>query len=167
MMKNRRSGFTLVELLVSMALFTIVIAIATGAFIRALRTQRQLVSFASANSNVSLVLEQMAREIRVGRDFSSLGRNTLSFTNGRGELVVYDFNETDGVIMRRVGAGVPQPLTSENVSVKNLEFKTMFIGDDGYPARITVLVTVSPKEIGVNTSLIRIQTTVSARNIGT
>lgn len=167
MMNSRKSGFTLVELLVAMAVFSIVLAIATGAFIRALRTQRQLVSFASANSNVSLVLEQMAREIRVGRDFTQASGNTLSFTNGRGEVVTYQHDAATESIIRTVGNNTPRPLTSENVAVRSLEFLGQFIGDDDYPARITVMVSVSPQEIGVDTSVVRIQTTVSARNIGT
>jgi prepilin-type N-terminal cleavage/methylation domain-containing protein len=167
MKTSRRSGFTLVELLVAMAVFSVVLAIATGAFIRALRTQRQLVSFASANSNVSLVLEQMAREIRVGRDFTQVSGGTLSFTNGRGEVVTYRYEAESESITRTVGNSTPRPLTSESVAVKNLEFLGQFVGDDGYPARITTMVAVSPKEVGVDTSVVRIQTTVSARNIGT
>ena len=64
--KNSQKGFTLIELLVAMGIFAIVIAIATGGFINSLRTQRQVASLISAQSNASLVLEQMAREIRTG-----------------------------------------------------------------------------------------------------
>jgi prepilin-type N-terminal cleavage/methylation domain-containing protein len=64
--KNSRKGFTLVEVLVAMGIFVIVIAIATGGFVNSLRTQRQVASLISAQSNASLVLEQMAREIRTG-----------------------------------------------------------------------------------------------------
>ncbi len=167
-MKNRRSGFTLVELLVAMAVFAVVISIATGAFIRALRTQRQLVSFAAANSNISLVLEQIAREMRVGSEFRQDARTNLSFTNGKGEVVTYSYDETNETIFRTIGTGTPQQLTSDNVAIKQLEFLLQSAApDDGYPARVTITVGVSPKEVGVNSSIVRIQTTVSARNIGT
>jgi len=167
MISSRRAGFTLVELLVAMAVFSIVVAIATGGFIRALRTQRQLVAFASANSNVSLVLEQMAREIRVGREFSQQDRERISFVNGRGDLVTYAYDPDLETILKTTGDGSPQPLTSQNVSVRNLTFLTQFLGEDDYPARVTVRVGVAPKEVGVSTSVIRIQTTVSARSLGT
>jgi prepilin-type N-terminal cleavage/methylation domain-containing protein len=62
----KRSGFTLIELLVAIALFSIVVAIASSGFVSALRTQRQVASLISTQSNVTLVLEQMAREERTG-----------------------------------------------------------------------------------------------------
>jgi prepilin-type N-terminal cleavage/methylation domain-containing protein len=62
----KKSGFTLIELLVAIALFSIVVAIATDGFVNALRTQRQVASLISTESNVTLVLEQMAREVRTG-----------------------------------------------------------------------------------------------------
>jgi prepilin-type N-terminal cleavage/methylation domain-containing protein len=169
-MRNpRRSGFTVVELLVSLSLFAIVVSIATGAFIRALRTQRQLVAFAAANSNVSLVLEQMAREIRVSKDFA--GTDTaLSFTNARGEAVTYAFqdNGTSGSIMRTVDNQGTLQLTAENVNVRDLRFRLQFAQeDDGYPARVTVSLSISPIELGISTSVVRIQTTVSARSLAT
>lgn len=168
MTSSRRSGFTLVELLIAMAIFSIVISVATGAFIRALRTQRQLVSFASANSNLSLVLEQMAREIRVGSSFQQDGEGNISFVNGRGDAVTYAYDEEREAIERVGPTGEEQPLTSENVAVKDLRFLVLFgAEDDGYPARVTVTAAVTPREAGVDTAVIRIQTTISARSLGT
>jgi prepilin-type N-terminal cleavage/methylation domain-containing protein len=61
-----KKGFTLIEMLVTVGLFTIIIAIAVGGFTNAIRTQQQVSSLISAQSNVSLALEQMSREIRTG-----------------------------------------------------------------------------------------------------
>jgi prepilin-type N-terminal cleavage/methylation domain-containing protein len=61
-----KKGFTLIEMLITVGLFTIVITIAVGAFTNAIRTERQVSSLISAESNVSLALEQMTREIRNG-----------------------------------------------------------------------------------------------------
>jgi prepilin-type N-terminal cleavage/methylation domain-containing protein len=73
----KRSGFTLVELLVAIALFSIVVVIASSGFVSALRTQRQVASLISTQSNMTLVLEQMAREVRTGYLFC----HELSTTN--------------------------------------------------------------------------------------
>ena len=62
----KKSGFTLIELLVAIALFSIVVTIASSGFVNALRTQRQVASLISTESNVTLVLEQIAREVRTG-----------------------------------------------------------------------------------------------------
>ncbi|MBS3903257.1 MAG: type II secretion system protein [Anaplasmataceae bacterium] len=67
--QERRSGFTLVESLVAVGIFATVISLAAGGFVQALRTQRQLEGVISANSNASLAIEQMSREIRTGRAF--------------------------------------------------------------------------------------------------
>jgi prepilin-type N-terminal cleavage/methylation domain-containing protein len=63
---KERKGFTLVELIVTIAIFTITITIAVGGFTNALRTQREVAALISAESNVSLALEQMTREVRTG-----------------------------------------------------------------------------------------------------
>lgn len=61
-----KKGFTLIEMLVTVSLFAIIITIAVGSFTNAERTQRQVSSLISAQSNVSLVVEQMSRAIRTG-----------------------------------------------------------------------------------------------------
>jgi prepilin-type N-terminal cleavage/methylation domain-containing protein len=67
-----KKGFTLIELLVTVGLFTIIITIAVGGFTDAIRTQRQVSSLIAAQSNVSLALEQMARQIRTGYLFCTI-----------------------------------------------------------------------------------------------
>ena len=57
------------ELVVAMTLFIIVVSIATGAFIHALKDQRDIRRLTSANSNISQALEIMAREVRTGENF--------------------------------------------------------------------------------------------------
>jgi prepilin-type N-terminal cleavage/methylation domain-containing protein len=64
-----KKGFTLIEMLVTVGLFAIIITIAVGGFTNAERTQRQVSSLISAQSNVSLALEQMSRDIRTGYYF--------------------------------------------------------------------------------------------------
>jgi len=138
-----KKGFTLVELLVAMGLFVIFITIASGGFIRALRTQRNIVALIAANENTSLALEQMAREIRTGSNFSSPNETELDFTNAVGEDVVYRLKDT--AVERN-----SQPLTATNVKINKLIFK---LGNN-HPARITII-------------LNNFQTTVSSRNLDT
>lgn len=64
--KDDRKGFTLVELLISIALFSVLVSVAVGGFVRALRTERQVSAMMSAESNVSIGLEEMTREMRLG-----------------------------------------------------------------------------------------------------
>ncbi len=83
-MNNMKKGFTLVELMVTVGLFIIIITIAVGGFTNAVRTQRQVSSLISAQSNVSLVLEQMARQIRTGYLFCNTIGNTQTGSGALG-----------------------------------------------------------------------------------
>lgn len=168
---HSRRGFTLVELLVAVAVFSVAVSTAAGGFINALKTQHQTTALVSANSNVSLVIEQMAREIRTGSDFCVNGQNcsldSLSFKNARGEIVTYClfdssiFRGTGGAVC---GGGNFQKITADNVFVRHLNF--YLIGEnpgDGLQPRTTISVGVSSKEVGISESVINLQTTISPR----
>jgi prepilin-type N-terminal cleavage/methylation domain-containing protein len=168
---NARRGFTLVELLVAITLFSIAISIAIGGFVRALRTQRELISLIAANSNASLAIEQMAREIRTGTNFDYYGCpdatvkicDGLTFTNANDEVVVYDLDKTSGGALERIVNSTPQKITADNVSIEYLNFSLL----KGIPPRITVSLGVgashqtAPELAG---NITNIQTTISSRS---
>lgn len=163
--KSSRRGFTLIELLVAVSLFSIAVAIAAGGFVRALRTQRQLIALISANSSASLAIEQMSREIRTGYDFNCVAPggicNELIFVNADGERVAY--LAEDGVLGRRTGSAVAfQPLTPENAEVRKLSF--FILDDTNYPPRITIVMSVTARVQELGDSLTNLQTTISSRN---
>ncbi len=164
-------GFTLIELLVAIGLFSVVTSIAVGGFTNALRSQRQTAGLLSANSNVSLVIEQMTREIRTGYDFCTAVacplRTELRFTSARGEKIAYQLN--DGAIERQaipVGGGITpfERITGDNVKVTHLEFYLSGnLPRDGLQPRITIDVGVSSKEYGLSGNVVNLQTTISPR----
>ena len=94
MMKLRKNnGFTLVELLIASGIFVILIGLASGAFINALRTQRIITNLSNNMNNVSFAIEEIAREIRVGFTFSvNANGDTLRFTNSSGDNVEYSLD---------------------------------------------------------------------------
>ena len=166
-LSSRKDGFTLIELIVAIGVFSTIVSIAVGGFVSALRTQRQTVALIAANSNASLTMEQMAREIRAGFDFclpgQCIGTSELSFKNAAGDVVTYRLNGVSGAVERGI-SGNFSPLTAENVSIRYLHF--VLSGNDsrdGLSPRITVSMGVSSKELGVAGSVVNIQTTVSAR----
>ncbi len=165
------SAFTLIELLVAIGLFSVVTSIAVGGFANALRSQRQTAGLLAANSNVSLVIEQMTRELRTGYDFCTTIacplRTELRFTNARGEKVAYQL--ANGAIERQAipaggGAAPFERITGDNVTVAHLEFYLSGnLPNDGAQPRITIGVGVSSKEHGVSGNVVNLQTTVSPR----
>jgi len=173
---NSRDSFTIVELLVSIGLFGIIVSIAMGGFVRALRTQKQIVALITASSNASLVIEQISREIRTGFNFCEVSctPQSLNFKNSRGETVVYSLDtafEGYGIITRRVNSGPQNQITADSVNIRYLNFIPLSDPpaslDPLYPPRITILVGLSPRAgqaVGVSENITNIQTTVSARN---
>ena len=163
--KSPRAGFTLVELLVAIALFSIAVSIAVGGFVRALRTQRQLVALIAANSNASLAIEQMARELRTSRDFSCVPQGSriceeIAFTAASGEEVAYRKN--GATLERRAGAQTEQ-LTALNVDVRSLSF--VLFGNEEFPPRITITMGVGSSAPGLEGSVTNLQTTISSREL--
>jgi prepilin-type N-terminal cleavage/methylation domain-containing protein len=164
--KNKKSGFTIVELLVAMSIFVILITIAVGAFIQALRSERRLTSLMTVSNNASSVLEQMAREIRTGYLFSPqpICGNSISFNtsaSGVSSVVSYDLSSVGsrGVI-RRNG----QNLTADNVNVSKLCF---LVSQDSTslcsPWRVTIAATVDAFPLSAVVASTAIQTTASSR----
>src|SRR3989344_1005361 len=128
--KNRRAhstnsifskkGFTIIELLVAMTVFLILTTIAVTSFVRSLRTQRAVTSLIAINDNTSLTLEQMAREIRTARGFSTVGFSTLRFTNARNEAVTYRISNER--VERQAAGGAFVPLTASNIKIADARF---------------------------------------------
>lgn len=178
--KNKQ-GFTIAEIMVAIGVFSVVVAIAIGGLTRALRMERQITALVGVNGEMSLVIEQMAREIRTGFDFvcwnaltgtydrcpSGTVTSTLAFSNANYQEVAYC--EKDGFIERsegtyECGTGYSSKLTSDHVIVRYLRFELFGTeAEDCHPPRVTVSLGVAPAEKSLPDKTIDIQTTVSGR----
>ncbi len=78
---NLQSGFTLIELIVSLGVFSTVVTIAVGALLVLVAANQQLQSEQSVMTNVSFALDSMTREIRTGTDYYCDSSNSQSGTN--------------------------------------------------------------------------------------
>jgi prepilin-type N-terminal cleavage/methylation domain-containing protein len=191
-MKNNNKGFTLIEVLIAMSIFTILIAIGIGGFVHTLHIQREIASFISVQDNTSLALEQMTREIRTGYLFCKDPGGTapngtcfsactvsgppatptwtctglLDFKNGNGDTV--DYRDTGGTLTRSLDGATPVPITSNTVQIKYLTF-TIFgnLEGDNWNPRITISMGVfaSSTDPVLMNDVLNLQTSVSAREI--
>jgi type II secretory pathway pseudopilin PulG len=184
-----RKGFTLVETLISIGIFMVVVTIAVSAFVSALHTQKEVGTLISTQSNVSLGIEQMAREIRTGYLFchevenntptstcgcvinadSSWTCSALDYYNSNAEHV--DYSSVDGALTRSddsANSGNALPLTSSNVTVKYLSFRLFGNKEgDGWTPRVTIQLGISPSttDPAISNTVLNFETTVSARQI--
>lgn len=174
---NSRKGFTLTELMVAVSVFTVAITIAIGAFVRALQTQRIANHLMSVNSNASLLIEQLAREIRTGISFAvsndtgstscngSNEFNVMSFTNSKSNRVFY--KARNGQMLRQECAGqscsgVFEPVNASDVAIQRLCFiVTQPRTSD--PWRVTVVIKAGSPNPRLSANFVNIQTTVSGR----
>lgn len=99
--KKWNAGFTLVELIVSVGLFTIVVTIAMTAYLRLISIDRRTRALNDVVTNLSFVVESMSRSIRTGTNYNlddTGGGNDValndvhtkfSFTNDQNQIVTY------------------------------------------------------------------------------
>ena len=73
------NGFTLIEMLVSLALFTIVITITMGAFLSLIGNSGRLQNEQTIMTSLTFALDSMTREIRTGTEYFCTA--TASTTN--------------------------------------------------------------------------------------
>lgn len=147
----------MVELIISMSIFVVMVTVATGGFVQALRSQRGLNDVMAVTNNAGLVIEQMAREIRTGYNFQPLNERCserIAFVGRNNQPIEYRLS--DGVILRN-----NQPLTAPNVSIKKLCFLITKVKTYD-PWRVTLAMEAGSGNPRVNTT-VDIQTTMSPR----
>ncbi len=92
-MKNRTKnifGFTLIEVMVSLAIFSVVAVVAAGALLRILDSNKKAQSIQAAITNLNFALESMSRELRTGTKYQC---NSI----GVGSIDGYDMTSTNCV----------------------------------------------------------------------
>ncbi len=162
---NSGGGFTVVELMVSMALFVVLAALAAGTFIQSLKTQRMITALSASNDNATQTIERLTREIRTGFFFSAPSEDVLKFVNYEGNSIAYKL--VNGSVGRCVGDAECnedknyQLITPPEVKIKNLKFKLKGTIKDNLAPRVTILLDVS----SLNNMKTNLQTTVSARTL--
>lgn len=143
-------GFTLLELIVSVGLFTIVVTIVMGAYLQLISLDRKARATNDLVANFSFVVDSMSRSIRTGTDYRcqggtncATGGQYFEFTDESCRRVRYILR-SDNTIGQCVGAVPPSgcspatlstcsattatPLTDPRVAVQNMTFYTQGVG---------------------------------------
>ena len=174
---RQEKGFTLVEILVAVAIFSIVVSVAIGIFVMAMKSQRKILAQQQLLDQTSYVMEYMSRAIRMARKDltgSCIGTNLnyllthsgqgIKFKNYNGicqEFYLY----SDGTLfqLKENKAGVDLALTSPNLIVKNFIITSSGWGqDDNLQPATTMFLDIADAQ---NLAEIKIQTTISQRNL--
>lgn len=175
----KQKGFSLIELLVSMALFIVVLVMGIGSLLVLISANAKAQNMQSAVSNVQFALDSMAREIRTGYAFYCSTSASTHITGGFDETndcpnkgvylsiieggtsltagannsrIAYRYNSANQSIERRLGAGSWVPLTDPNVKITTMHFNvtnTSTRSEDGNLLQPNVTIYISGQVIGV------------------
>ena len=77
---HNRRGFTLVEMLVSLMLFSVVVVVALGALLKIINSNKKAQTIQAAISNVSFALDTMSRELRVASTYDCVNGYYITST---------------------------------------------------------------------------------------
>lgn len=93
---KQHSGFTLMEVMVSVSIFTIIVTIGIGSLLTVNKTLQKTRSERQAIDSFSYAVDTMTRRLRTGTNYESLDSSTISFNEQTGE--VNDDNGTGNII---------------------------------------------------------------------
>lgn len=140
--KASQSGFSLIELMVSLTVFAIVMLVCTSTLLTMISANAKAQAMTSAMTNLSFALDSITREIRMGYHYycdtnivsfpatgsthdcvgSAVG-NSIVFTRGRDSAHVgYRLNGTK--LEQKIDSGNWTQLTADEVIVNSFELTT-------------------------------------------
>jgi prepilin-type N-terminal cleavage/methylation domain-containing protein len=136
-------GFTLMELLVVMSLFTTIMLIASDIFLLSNRASRKVFGLERTQADARYTMEAITREVRTGQvDFAYYAGRTAPLSTPDGELALIESDNTpikfrvstsaesnlcadansSPCLLVTVGAGSPAAVTPKNVAVSSAKF---------------------------------------------
>lgn len=185
--RQQHKGFSLIEVLVSLSIFTIVVTICITTLYSLIDANARTRNVQSVVTNLSYTLDSMVRDIRTGTDYycdgTSLpisgkatqdcptGETLFSFNEGGRSLTknasspriayrLYDDNGR-GVIQRRLGNDLWIDITAEDINITKLLF---FVEgtqrSDTVSPIVTVFISGEVGDEAVNSTTFNIQATV-------
>jgi prepilin-type N-terminal cleavage/methylation domain-containing protein len=178
-------GFTLLEMLVSLTLFTIVSTIVVGALLSLIGGNQRLIAEQTTLSNIAFAIDTMSREIRTGSGYFCAdstflsqptgsqdcvnGATGISIIESSGRLagggtgrIAYFFENRR--LWRRVNNEGEQAITSADIDITSAEFfvrgaTTLTAGNDIIQPFVVMVITFRADDATERT----IQTTITQR----
>lgn len=183
-MKNK--GFTLIEVVVAVGIFSINVAVLMGFFSQALNSQKKSLANEETIDNLSYILEYTSRSLRMAKKDDIGGVNCLS-----GDRVNYEVTRSgNGIKFRnykdecqeffleggrlkewkKVGAQETENFfTAQNITVNSFQIgpTTSWDQGDNEQPRVTLFIQVQNEkdQWGSSPLVFSVQTTISQRNL--
>jgi len=184
---KKDAGFTLIEMLVVITVFSILMVAIIGIFVSALRIQRYYLASQRLLNETSYVMEYTSRFIRMAqkaRDSSCIpsGSNyqpqshfssdNLRFVNYRDQCHEFYRGDESGnpdangaILYQKINNDGPLALTSDKIEIKKLNFR-IYGGDQGNQSQPMITIFIEAEALNSNPRpKIRLQATISQREL--
>ncbi len=162
-------GVTLIEVLVSLLVFSIIATIASGVFSQGMRLQARSAGAQRIQENATFVLDTIAKEVEystlVGAtdtDCQSTFTSTLTVNHPVNGTVTYSL--AGGTVYRTVG-GETAAMSGSDVSFDRFSFCIMGSGLDDQQARVAIIARVRDVNGGADGLTFDVQTMVALRDV--
>jgi prepilin-type N-terminal cleavage/methylation domain-containing protein len=148
---STQSGFTLIEMLVSLALYTIVVTTSVGSLLVLIETNGRLVGEQAVMSSLTFAMDSMTREIRTGKSYycesatnlkaappattatriCTGGDAGISFVEAGSSITgtantriayYYEVVSNVGTLYRRIGNSTPTAMTGNDIDITAARF---------------------------------------------
>jgi prepilin-type N-terminal cleavage/methylation domain-containing protein len=178
--KKKNRGFTLLEMLISISLFTVVTTIAFTALFSIMDANDKAKTIKLVVNNLSTAMESMTREIRVGTNYTcdrsvsitdglncSTGKTGISFESESGDNIYYSYDSINKTIKRKIESSNTVNLVGEDINIDNLKFYVIGNGTESPSVQPRVLIVLKgsiTRQGQKIKTVFDIQTTVSQRN---
>jgi prepilin-type N-terminal cleavage/methylation domain-containing protein len=176
-------GFTLIEMLVSVAIFSIVMVMALGALLSLSEANRRAELLSTATSNFNSSLDSMSRSIRTGSvyhcgtgtltitaDCAANGSTQFAFLSSAGQTTVYKLGTTEcangtGCILRSQDGGTSyMSITSPDINVTALTFYVVgSTSGDSVQPKVVMLASGSTSVKAGEQTQFNVQTSITQR----
>lgn len=172
--RNRQRGLTIIELIVSIGIFTVVAVAAVAALTSVIDANRRTRAVTEANNNLNFVLQTMVREIRNGFNYGcdatspsstsacTGGSTGFGFIDPSRDEVGYRLNNTDNSIGREVNGNGFLSITPDEIDVTHLNFRVVGSNDNKEQSRVEITIQAETGS-GDATSTLNLQTTATQR----
>lgn len=173
--KKRSSGFTLLEILVAISLFSVVVLTILAIFSKMTQTQYEIADMQTVQNNARYLMETLSREARMarvddgtcadsGKVFKITNDVILEFKNSKGQCVKYEFKPADKKIYKTMAGGSEISLVSSDTEVSYAKFYSRDnIASGGDQPFVTFFANLKNVNYDDASKELRIQTSLSAR----
>lgn len=172
---KKQKGITLVEILVTIFIFSMIIGGVFNIFYSQIRAQNRALKESVLFDNLSYTLEYMGRSLRMAKrdDGSCISENYtmeifgtgVKFKNYKNECQYFYLE--NGFLKQKINDNDSVNLTPTNVEVEqfNVYLMGQFKLDNFQPRTTVVLKAKSKTSKEIYSSSVRVQTTISSRNL--